>query len=100
MATQELTSDSLFLGDFAEAARRVAPSLLHAPHASRARSIAKAISWRLLGSIDTFVVAYILTGRASLGAAISAVEVLTKLGLYYVHERGWAHIRWGVSPRS
>ena len=65
-------------------------------HAAPARSLAKAISWRVLGSIDTFVVAYVTTGQAKIGFTIASVEVLTKLALYYLHERGWAHIRWGL----
>ena len=65
-------------------------------HASPARSLAKTLSWRALGSLDTFVISYIATGQAKVGLTIAGAEVLTKLGLYYLHERGWAHIRWGL----
>ena len=66
------------------------------PHTTRNRSIAKAVSWRLLGSMDTFVVSYIVTGQFNASAFIVSAEVITKTLLYYLHERGWAHLRWGV----
>ena len=69
-------------------------------HVSRARSLAKTISWRALGSLDTFVIAFLITGHASFGAAIASTEVLTKIVLYYLHERGWAHIKWGTIERT
>lgn len=59
------------------------------------RSLAKAASWRLTGSIDTFVVSYIVTGRAAIAAPIAITELLTKMVLYYFHERAWASIPWG-----
>jgi sulfate adenylyltransferase large subunit len=62
---------------------------------SHARSIAKAISWRATGSIDTFIVAAIITGSSSLAGGVALAEVLTKTALYYLHERVWALIRWG-----
>ena len=51
----------------------------------RKRHIAKAISWRILGSIDTMVIAGLLTGNWRLGVSIGGVEVMTKLILYYFH---------------
>ncbi len=65
-------------------------------HAHRKRSISKTVSWRLLGSIDTFIIAYIVTGEVKSGAFIVSAEMVTKMILYYLHERGWAHIRWGL----
>jgi uncharacterized membrane protein len=59
------------------------------------RSLAKAVSWRMTGSIDTFIISYIITGRASLAAPIALTELLTKIALYYFHERAWALVRWG-----
>ena len=60
------------------------------------RSVLKTISWRAFASVDTFVIAYIATGEVKIGAMIVGAEVVTKMVLYYLHERGWAHIRWGV----
>ncbi len=65
-------------------------------HVSKMRSFAKTISWRVLGSIDTFVITYLVTGEAKYGAFVASAEVVTKIFLYYFHERAWAHIRWGV----
>jgi uncharacterized membrane protein len=59
------------------------------------RSIAKAISWRVTGSVDTFILSWIITGNAAIAGTISALEVITKIVLYYAHERVWLKIRWG-----
>ena len=59
------------------------------------RSLAKALSWRITGSIDTFIISFIVTGRLSLAAPIALTEMLTKIFLYYVHERAWTLVRWG-----
>ncbi len=61
----------------------------------RYRSIIKTISWRVTGTIDTFIVSYVVTGRIGLAASISAVEVFTKLMLYYLHERVWNKVKLG-----
>jgi adenylylsulfate kinase len=63
------------------------------PRESHRRSIVKAISWRTLGTIDTFVLSWIITGQIHLAAAIGGVEVFTKMVLYYLHERAWARIK-------
>jgi len=68
--------------------------LIRAPEA-HSRSIVKAISWRILGSIDTFVVSYFVTGKLSAAAGIASVESFTKIALYYVHERSWGMVKWG-----
>nr|WP_319399381.1 DUF2061 domain-containing protein [uncultured Carboxylicivirga sp.] len=59
------------------------------------RSIIKTISWRITGTIDTFLVSYLITGKVGLAASISGVEVFTKLLLYYLHERVWNNIKLG-----
>lgn len=59
------------------------------------RSIVKALSWRLIGTIDTLVVSYILTGKIALAASIASVDFVTKLVLYFFHERIWNKIKWG-----
>lgn len=65
------------------------------PSDAHHRSLAKAISWRLTGSVDTFVISFLITGRIGLAAPIALTELLTKIGLYYLHERVWTHIHWG-----
>jgi uncharacterized membrane protein len=59
------------------------------------RSVAKAVTWRLTGSIDTFVLSFLITGNIRIAGSISAVEVVTKILLFYGHERLWALIAWG-----
>jgi uncharacterized membrane protein len=59
------------------------------------RSLTKAVSWRITGSVDTFVISFILTGRAALAGSIAGTEFLTKIALYYFHERLWALVSWG-----
>jgi uncharacterized membrane protein len=60
------------------------------------RSFVKAVSWRILGSIDTAVLGYIYTGDFKISLSIASTEVLTKIALYYFHERAWAHSRFGL----
>ena len=59
------------------------------------RSIAKALSWRTTGSLDTFLVAAVITGSSKVAGAVALAEILTKTFLYYLHERIWALIPWG-----
>ena len=53
------------------------------------RHIAKTITWRILGTLDTFLLSWILTGSVKVGVAIGGAEVVTKTILYYFHERAW-----------
>lgn len=59
------------------------------------RSAAKALSWRATGTIDTIVVAYLITGKTTIALSIGGVELFTKIGLYYLHERAWNRISFG-----
>ena len=59
------------------------------------RSLAKAASWRAIGSVDTFVLSWIFTGQIKTAGTIAFTEVFTKVGLYYLHERFWAVLPWG-----
>lgn len=56
------------------------------------RSLYKAVSWRITGTIDTFLVSWFVTGTTSLAAGIALTEVITKVALYYMHERIWSKI--------
>jgi uncharacterized membrane protein len=73
-------------------------SLLPPSHATALRSLAKTCTWRLVASLDTFVLSYLITGRLMYAGSIAGAEVFTKMLLYYVHERGWAHVTWGFKP--
>lgn len=62
---------------------------------SISRSALKAISWRLVGTMDTILIAYIITGTISQALSIGFVEWGTKIVLYFFHERLWNKLQWG-----
>ena len=64
-------------------------------HEAHTRSLVKAISWRTLGSLDTFALSWFFTGSAGAAGAIASTEVITKMVLYYFHERAWTNVDWG-----
>jgi uncharacterized membrane protein len=53
------------------------------------RHIAKTVSWRIIGTIDTFLLSWLITGSWKMGLSIGGVEVFTKMILYFFHERAW-----------
>ncbi|MGB7842397.1 MAG: DUF2061 domain-containing protein [Salinimicrobium sp.] len=66
---------------------------------SRKRHIAKTISWRIVGTLDTMFLAWIITGNPLTGLKIGLAEVVTKMLLYYLHERTWYKIDYGVAEK-
>lgn len=63
------------------------------------RSIVKAFTWRATGTIDTIIVSYIVTRQLNLALSIGAVELFTKITLYYFHERLWERIPFGRAKK-
>lgn len=63
---------------------------------SRKRHIVKTITWRFIGTIDTMLLAWIVTGDPLTGLKIGLAEVVTKMILYYLHERTWYTIDFGL----
>ena len=61
----------------------------------RYRSLAKAVSWRATGTIDTIVISFLVTGKVRLTVSIGVIEVFTKVLLFYLHERVWNAIGSG-----
>ncbi|TDS10873.1 putative membrane protein [Maribacter caenipelagi] len=59
------------------------------------RSIAKAFSWRVIGTVDTLIISYVLTGEFSVAASIASIDFVTKMILYFFHERFWNLVKWG-----
>ena len=59
------------------------------------RSLAKTISWRIIGTLDTLILSWIIIGEVKTAAAIASVEFITKMILYFFHERAWNNIKWG-----
>ena len=61
------------------------------------RHIAKTVSWRVIGTLDTMILSGIITGSWEMGLAIGGVEVFTKMILYFLHERIWyKYSKFGV----
>lgn len=61
------------------------------------RHILKTITWRIVGTIDTIILSWVITGNLKIGMAIGGVEVITKMILYYLHERTWyKYIKYGL----
>ena len=63
--------------------------------ATKSRSAAKAITWRITGTADTFLISLLITKKPIVAASIASLEVITKTFLYYFHERIWNKINWG-----
>ena len=64
------------------------------------RSLVKAISWRVTGTIDTIALSYFFTGQIETAISIGLTEVMTKMVLYYGHERLWNRISLGRAPQD
>lgn len=59
------------------------------------RSVVKSLSWRTIGTLDTIIISYVITGKLDLAFSIGGVELVTKMVLYFFHERVWNSIKWG-----
>lgn len=62
---------------------------------TKQRSFVKSLSYRIWGTVTSFVVVYAITGNGSLSALISFWETVLKVVVYYWHERVWDRIKWG-----
>jgi uncharacterized membrane protein len=64
------------------------------------RHALKTITWRIVGTLDTFLLSWLITGSLKLGATIGAVEIITKMVLYYFHERLWYNYsKFGIKKK-
>ena len=59
------------------------------------RSLAKAVSWRVTGTVDTFLISWLITGQVLLASGIALTEIMTKIFLFWIHERVWDRVNWG-----
>lgn len=66
------------------------------PELDKKRHILKTITWRIVGSLDTLFLGWLISGSLKVGAAIGGAEMVTKMILYYMHERLWYKIPFGV----
>ena len=64
------------------------------------RHLIKTFSWRAVGSLTTLIVSWIVTGNPLTGFKIGLFETLTKMILYYLHEKMWYSINFGLNNRN
>ena len=67
---------------------------------SRKRHIFKTITWRIIGTLDTMLLGWLISGDPIIGVKVGGLELFTKLILYYVHERVWYNIGLGIPKRK
>ncbi|RPG33675.1 MAG: DUF2061 domain-containing protein [Muricauda sp. TMED12] len=67
---------------------------------SRRRHLIKTVTWRVLGTLDTIILSWIISGDPFTGLKIGLAEVVTKMILYYFHERSWYKINYGLDKRK
>ena len=65
------------------------------------RHLAKTLTWRLVGTIDTMILGWVVTGNIKMGLTIGGFEVITKMILYFLHERAWyKYIKFGLNEKQ
>lgn len=62
---------------------------------THARSVMKALSWRVTGTVATTALVFVFTRRLALSVAVGGLEFVTKIGIYWLHERMWDRLRFG-----
>ena len=62
----------------------------------RKRHLLKTITWRIVGTLDTILLGWIISGDPMIGVKVGGFELVTKMTLYYFHERAWYKIDWGT----
>ncbi len=62
---------------------------------TKARSLTKSVTYRVFGTLSSFLIIYAVTHKGGLSALLSALETIVKVGIYYVHERVWDKVQWG-----
>jgi uncharacterized membrane protein len=60
------------------------------------RHLIKTITWRIIGTIDTMLIGWFVSGDPLIGLTIGSFEILTKMVLYFIHERVWYKINFGT----
>jgi uncharacterized membrane protein len=66
------------------------------PKIDKKRHILKTITWRIVGTLDTMLLAWLISGNPLVGLKIGGVELFTKMILYYFHERLWYKSKYGI----
>lgn len=63
---------------------------------ARRRHLTKTVTWRIVGTIDTMILAWIISGDPTVGLKVGATEIVTKMTLYYIHEEIWHRSKFGL----
>ena len=66
---------------------------------AKKRHIIKTFTWRLIGSLDTFLLSFLITNKLFFGISIGAIEIFSKMILYFFHEKIWYQINFGLNKR-
>jgi uncharacterized membrane protein len=75
--------------------RFIAEDLTKNKSDSHVRSLVKAISWRIIGTLETFLISWAITGKLQTAGGIAGVQAILSTLLYWYHERLWLKIKWG-----
>lgn len=67
------------------------------PILNRKRHILKTLTWRVVGTIDTIIIGWLISGDPTIGLSIGGIELFTKMALYYLHERAWYKSDFGIN---
>jgi len=70
------------------------------PQLSRKRHILKTITWRIVGTVDTIFLGWLISGNYTIGLSIGGAELITKMLLYYFHERVWYKLDYGIKRKK
>jgi len=63
---------------------------------STKRSLVKTVSWRLTGSFSTFLITYLISGNFAIASSVALVQITANTILYFIHERLWNRVSWGL----
>jgi len=69
-------------------------------HVKHSRSVAKALTWRVIATTTTMVAVFLVSGEIELALGVGVIDVLAKLLFYYLHERAWGRSSWGVIKKK
>ncbi|MGA0277491.1 MAG: DUF2061 domain-containing protein [Candidatus Kariarchaeum pelagius] len=70
------------------------------PQLSYKRHILKTITWRIVGTIDTIILGWLISGDPTIGLSVGGAELATKMILYYIHERVWYKFDFGINRKN
>ena len=70
------------------------------PQINRLRHLLKTVTWRVVGTVDTILLGWLISGDPKIGLTIGSFELVTKMVLYYLHERVWYNIDFGIRRKD